>query len=103
MYNYFSGRGFQPNLLVQESTERSPSESNESSCKPEDFDGFLWGVPKKRRTLEKRLCRKFGAKDWVWKLYVPKTNLRICDTCGHHYEAKHLCREFLVFWCCNSS
>jgi len=56
-------------------------------------EGFLWGVPKRRRTVEKRWSRKIGAENWVLKVLLPKTNLRICETCGHHYENKHLCRN----------
>nr|AGM32493.1 39S ribosomal protein L32-like protein [Coptotermes formosanus] len=54
-------------------------------------DGFLWGVPTKRRSVEKRLNRKFGYPEYVYKLILPKRNLLVCNTCGHHYEANHLC------------
>jgi len=56
-------------------------------------EGFLWGVPKKRVPLERRWCKQMGAENWYWKMLIPKYNIRICDTCGHHYEAKHLCRN----------
>uniref|UniRef100_A0A6M2DJQ5 Large ribosomal subunit protein bL32m n=1 Tax=Xenopsylla cheopis TaxID=163159 RepID=A0A6M2DJQ5_XENCH len=56
-------------------------------------DGLLWAVPKSRRTIEKRLKRKFGDPKYVWKPYVPKTHLLVCNTCGHHYEAGILCRH----------
>jgi len=26
-------------------------------------------------------------------MLIPKYNLLVCDTCGHHYQAKHLCRN----------
>ncbi|XP_039290612.1 39S ribosomal protein L32, mitochondrial [Nilaparvata lugens] len=54
-------------------------------------DGILWGVPKSRRTIEKRLQRKFGIPKWHWKPLVPRTNLLNCNTCGNTYEAGHLC------------
>ena len=57
-------------------------------------DGFLWGVQKHRRSIECRLRRKLGDPRWAphgAKLLVPKTNLIICDSCGHHYEADKLC------------
>lgn len=57
-------------------------------------DGFLWGVQKRRRSIECRLRRKLGDPRWAphgAKLLVPKTNLVICDSCGHHYEADKLC------------
>jgi large subunit ribosomal protein L32 len=59
-------------------------------------DGFLWAVPRKRRTVEKRLSRKFGYPEYVYKLLLPKRNLLVCNTCGHHYEANHLCRKYPV-------
>jgi large subunit ribosomal protein L32 len=59
-------------------------------------DGFLWGVPTKRRSVEKRLNRKFGYPEYVYKLLLPKRNLLVCNTCGHHYEANHLCRKYSV-------
>ncbi|KAJ6635991.1 39S ribosomal protein L32, mitochondrial [Pseudolycoriella hygida] len=54
-------------------------------------DGFLWAVPRNRRTIEKRLKRKFGHPDYVWKLIKPKTTLRTCNQCGHDYEVGLLC------------
>lgn len=54
-------------------------------------NGILWAVPKKRRTIEKRLSRRFGVEKYFWKPPVPKTNLLICVNCGHNYEAGRLC------------
>lgn len=52
---------------------------------------MLWAVPKTRRTVEKRLNRKFGDPFYVWKLLKPKTQLKVCDGCGHHHEVGILC------------
>lgn len=52
---------------------------------------ILWAVPKKRRTIEKRLCRRFGIPELHWKPHVPKTNILMCRKCGHDYEAGTLC------------
>lgn len=61
----------------------------------EIFDNaILWAVPTKRRTIEKRLKRRFGVKDYVWKPHVAKTNILICSNCGHNYEANRLCGKF---------
>lgn len=59
----------------------------------------MWGVPKRRRSVERRLTRRFGLKEWHWKMLIPKYNLLICDNCGHHYQAKHMCSKskFLTF------
>ncbi|CAG9857866.1 unnamed protein product [Phyllotreta striolata] len=54
-------------------------------------DGFLWAVPKSRRSLEKRLKRKFGHPDYIWKLLKPKTDLKTCTVCGDDHEAGVLC------------
>ncbi|XP_043669988.1 39S ribosomal protein L32, mitochondrial [Vespula pensylvanica] len=54
-------------------------------------DGFLWGVPTVRRTIEKRMSRRFGIPKYNWKPPVPKTNLLMCPNCGSHHEAGLLC------------
>lgn len=54
-------------------------------------DGFLYAVPKFRRTIEKRWKRKFGHPEYVWKMLVPKTNLKVCENCGHYHERGVLC------------
>lgn len=60
----------------------------------ETFDGFLWGVPTNRRSIEKRMMRKYGAADWHNKLILPKKNLLSCNSCGHHHEEGRLCRKY---------
>lgn len=60
-------------------------------------DGFLWAVPKHRRTIEKRLKRKFGHPDYVLKILKPKSYLKICNVCGDDHEAGVLCRKFNLF------
>ncbi|EZA48062.1 hypothetical protein DMN91_005960 [Ooceraea biroi] len=54
-------------------------------------NGILWAVPKSRRTIAKRLQRRFGVKEYVWKPHQAKTNILICPNCGHNYEAGLLC------------
>ncbi|XP_017886298.1 39S ribosomal protein L32, mitochondrial [Ceratina calcarata] len=54
-------------------------------------DAILWAVPKKRRTIEKRLNRRFGVPKYNWKPHVPKTNIIMCRKCGHDYEVNTLC------------
>ncbi|KAH8359943.1 hypothetical protein KR093_009747 [Drosophila rubida] len=54
-------------------------------------DGFLWAVPKHRRSVEKRLNRKFGIPEYVWKPLKEKRNLRSCVKCGHEHELGILC------------
>lgn len=54
-------------------------------------DSVLWAVPKKRRSVEKRLNRKFGWPNQVWKPLVLKKNLVTCGSCGNPFEADCLC------------
>lgn len=54
-------------------------------------DGILWAVPKHRRSVEKRLKRKFGHPEYNWKPLRVKSHLRMCNQCGHDYEAGILC------------
>ncbi|KAF5280120.1 hypothetical protein FQR65_LT15069 [Abscondita terminalis] len=54
-------------------------------------DGFLWAVPRNRRTVEKRWKRKFGHPFYVYKIMLPKTTLRVCNVCGDDHEVGVLC------------
>lgn len=60
-------------------------------------DGFLWATPKHRRTVERRLQRKFGDPKYIWKPLKLKTNILVCNNCGHHCEAGILCGENINF------
>ncbi|XP_011313045.1 39S ribosomal protein L32, mitochondrial [Fopius arisanus] len=55
-------------------------------------DGILWAVPKHRRSLEKRMTRRFGTPGLHWKMLVPK-KLLICPTCGHDHQPGLLCNN----------
>ncbi|PSN33038.1 39S ribosomal protein L32 [Blattella germanica] len=78
-------------VLVNEGGYVSPTSKRSTSITDIFNDGFLWAVPKGRRSIERRLSRKFGFPQYDWKMLVPKKNLLVCNTCGHHYEANHLC------------
>lgn len=54
-------------------------------------DGFLYAVPHHRRSIERRLKRKFGHPDYVLKILTPKTTIRVCNTCGDNHEVGVLC------------
>lgn len=58
-------------------------------------DGFWWAVPKNRRTIERRLKRKYGSPYYEMKILQPKKHLRICSKCGHDFEVGVLCRKLL--------
>lgn len=48
-------------------------------------------MPKHRRTIEKRLKRKYGVPEYFYKMLVPKTRLRVCNQCGHDHELGLMC------------
>jgi len=54
-------------------------------------DSIFWAVPKHRRTIEKRLKRKFGCIKDFYKMLMPRTDLLTCNQCGHSYQKRHLC------------
>ncbi|XP_072758788.1 large ribosomal subunit protein bL32m [Anoplolepis gracilipes] len=90
------GRGFPPGLCAIDCNSflNEPKLNNRfGSQSIEEIlnNGILWAVPKRRRTIEKRLSRRFGKEDYCWKPPVAKTNLLICPNCGHNYEAGRLC------------
>lgn len=89
------GRGYpeEPCLLNIETSTEFTTKPTSISLKDIIGDGFLWAVPRNRRTIEKRLKRKFGHPDYIWKLYKPRTNLQICRTCGHDHEIGILCKH----------
>lgn len=58
---------------------------------PDKDFGFLWAVPKNRRTIEKRWKRKYGSPDYKLKILTPKLNLLVCNNCGHYHESGVLC------------
>lgn len=72
--------------------EPSPS-SKPFSIKDLIGDGIFWAVPRTRRTIEKRLKRRFGSPQGVLKILVPKQTLRVCNQCGHDHEVGVLCRK----------
>ncbi|KAB0800910.1 hypothetical protein PPYR_05264 [Photinus pyralis] len=62
-----------------------------SSLKDILNEGFLWAVPRNRRTIEKRLKRQYGDPYYISKLLVPKKTLRACNVCGDDHEIGILC------------
>ncbi|RZC33319.1 39S ribosomal protein L32, mitochondrial, partial [Asbolus verrucosus] len=71
--------------------EHQPRPASAFSLKDLLGDGFLWGVPTARRTIERRLKRKFGDPYYIEKILKPKTNIRTCNTCGDDHLAGVLC------------
>ncbi|XP_019865689.1 39S ribosomal protein L32, mitochondrial [Aethina tumida] len=70
---------------------RAPIDAPKFSLKDIIGDGLLWAVPKHRRSLEKRLKRKFGHPDYHLKILLPRTNIRTCNKCGDDHEIGVLC------------
>ncbi|CAK1598900.1 unnamed protein product [Parnassius mnemosyne] len=77
--------------IVQIYERQSSNPPKKFSIKDIIGDGMLLAVPKFRRTIEKRWKRKFGSPEYVWKMLVPKTNIKVCQDCGHHHERGRLC------------
>ncbi|KAG8193292.1 hypothetical protein JTE90_003779 [Oedothorax gibbosus] len=50
-------------------------------------NGFLWAVPKKRRSLERRMTRRMG----FGKLILPRNNVVVCNDCGHFHLVHTVC------------
>lgn len=97
MIDVIFGRGFPPAgvcaIECGHSINPTQYSGKSSSFSLNDLlkDGILWAVPKHRRTIEKRLKRRFGVPKYIWKPPVPKTNILMCPTCGYDYEAGRLC------------
>lgn len=73
--------------LAVVSGSHHPVPSKQFTVKDFIGDGILWGVPKHRKTIEKRLQNRFGTP----KMIPEKTHLGICNNCGNHYEIGVLC------------
>ncbi|CAD6215514.1 GSCOCG00000323001-RA-CDS [Cotesia congregata] len=92
---YLFGTRFPPALCTLElnSIENKSSAPNSKPLTDILKDGLLWAVPKSRRSLEKRMKRKYGSPEYNWKPFVPKTNIVPCITCGLDREADKLCQH----------
>ncbi|KAL4716604.1 hypothetical protein ACJJTC_008239 [Scirpophaga incertulas] len=59
---------------------------------PKEFAlAHIHTVPKFRRTVERRWKRKYGSPEYGLKILTPKTNLKVCQECGHYQEINRLC------------
>ncbi|KAG5882796.1 hypothetical protein JTB14_035626 [Gonioctena quinquepunctata] len=87
------GRGYPPDAFCLAGIEANnhPRASPAWSLKDVLGDGFLWATPKHRRSLEKRMKRRFGSSEYVLKILTPRTDLRTCNVCGDDHEAGVLC------------
>lgn len=81
---------------VPQKTEIQHSTTQKSILEEILGDGFLFAVPKHRRSIEKRLKRKYGDPEHHMKILIPRKNLRTCNVCGDDYEIGVLCRKILV-------
>lgn len=61
-------------------------------------EGMLWGVPKKRPTIERRLQKRFGVPRYPDnnRLLKTRSDLIICERCGDHHEAFSICRTCYI-------
>ncbi|KAK3931116.1 39S ribosomal protein L32, mitochondrial, partial [Frankliniella fusca] len=54
-------------------------------------DAILAAVPRNRRSIERRLKRRFGIPEYHWKMLWMKKNLQSCIQCGNFHEPGLLC------------
>ncbi|XP_053678424.1 39S ribosomal protein L32, mitochondrial isoform X2 [Anopheles nili] len=89
----FGGNGFPPALAQVDCMPMHASSNPKKAFSLRDLigDGLLWAVPKHRRTVEKRHKRKYGSPQYKLKIFLPKTHLRSCATCGSDHEVGVLC------------
>lgn len=73
-------------ITTHHTTEHHPARALEDAME----EGFLWAVPKHRRSRERRLIRKFGLENKHKKM-LPYRKLLTCDDCGHVHEPGRLC------------
>jgi large subunit ribosomal protein L32 len=69
------------------------NESSKSIIEDIMSEGFVWAVPKRRRTVERRLVRRFGVPKYPQSCQIirPKDDITVCDNCGHYHEIHTLC------------
>ena len=95
---YFVGH---PALAVNvaESCMRRPSCENDvrspvdvKSLIDSIYNGFLFAVPKSRRSREKRAKRRYG---WtrIQDYMTPKRNLVVCLDCGEWHQCHTICGQ----------
>uniref|UniRef100_T1J0N9 Large ribosomal subunit protein bL32m n=1 Tax=Strigamia maritima TaxID=126957 RepID=T1J0N9_STRMM len=79
-------RDYEPSLAFD--APQTLPESN--SCEQSDSilgNGFVWGVPTSRRSLEKRMMRRLAPG----KVYKLKGNIIVCPVCYSYHEAHTIC------------
>jgi ribosomal protein L32 len=71
----------------------SPSSGTHNPSMADQFDGILWAVQKTRRSVERRLKRKFGDCKLISnsKMLKLRHDLTICQSCGSWHELNFIC------------
>jgi len=79
--------------LEKQMNSRDTSSERHSLIEDIMRNGLLLAVPKKRRTVEKRLIRRFGVEGYedTSRMIRPKHNVIVCDQCGHYHELHTIC------------
>jgi len=80
-------------LNIEKQFNTRDSERNGSMIDDIMRNGFVFATQKKRRTVERRLVRRFGHENYPDKCGIirPKENIIVCDRCGHHHELHTIC------------
>lgn len=70
--------------------------SNQGSFQIDELmrDSILWGCPKKKPTIERRLLKRFGVARYpnTCDVIRKRNDLVICERCGDHHESFSICR-----------
>jgi len=79
--------------LEKQMNSRDTSSERHSLIEDIMRNGLLLAVQKKRRTVEKRLIRRFGVEGYedTSRMIRPKHNVIVCDQCGHYHELHTIC------------
>jgi len=92
-FNLFSLNKMEPMFALNIPNAMTTNESSKSIIEDIMREGFVWAVPKRRRTVERRLVRRFGVPEFPQscKIIRPKDNITVCDNCGDYHEIHTLC------------
>ncbi|XP_017480872.1 PREDICTED: 39S ribosomal protein L32, mitochondrial-like [Rhagoletis zephyria] len=99
-WKYIIQRFNQPEPLWALNSALLPSTQEPKSFSINELmrEGMLWGVPKKRPTIESRLRKRFGVPNYPQntRLLKPRSDLVVCERCGDHHEVHTICRTCYI-------
>lgn len=91
LFFFFISVNFAFQIEAPPSSQVANHNSKPFSLKDLIGDGFLWAVPKHRRSIERRMKRRYGSPGLHMKFPQVKNYLVECEYCGDFYEPKTIC------------